>query len=369
MADIPNVTAFRCANKIDQNNQVNYRCHMSQPAVTTATLAPRRGALAVGLVLLALCVALALLSLAVGARSLTLGEVASALLQPDNGRASIVVWQLRMPRTLLAILAGAAMAAAGALMQALSRNALADPGLVGINAGAAFSVVIAIAVFRLTNFAGFVWFALAGSLLASLAVYLLSLRAHETDRQVRLVLAGVAVSASLGAMTGIITMLDATTFDSFRFWVVGAVGGRDASIVLQLLPLVAAGGLLALVLAGPLNALAMGDDIGRALGLPLRPVLAGTFLAIALLAGGATAAVGPIAFVGLVVPHLLRLAVGPDWRRIVPLTLLAGPALLLASDIAGRVVAPPGEVEAGIVTAFFGAPMLLWLVSRRRKSR
>lgn len=327
--------------------------------------AVRAPLLAVGL--LALCGVLCILSLGVGARALDPGQVVAALTHPDGGRDAIVVWQLRLPRTLLAVVAGAAMAVAGALMQALSRNPLADPGLVGINAGAAFSVVIAISVFGITGFAGFVWFALAGAALAAGAVYLLSLTARESERQVRLVLAGIAVSASLGAMTGIITMLDSTVFDSFRFWVVGAVGGRDPALVLQLLPFVLTGGVLALALAAPLDALAMGDDLGRALGLPLRTTLAGTFFAIALLAGGATAAVGPIAFIGLVVPHLLRLAVGPEWRRIVPLCLLAGPALLLGSDIVGRVLAPPGEVEAGIVTAFVGAPLLLWLVEKRAR--
>lgn len=342
---------------------------MVQTAVSIAHSSGRRSAAVIGFGLVLLCGSLAVVSLGVGARPLSPGDVLSALLQNDGGRAGIVVWQLRMPRTLLAILAGAAMAVSGALMQALSRNPLADPGLVGINAGAAFSVVIAIAVFGLTSFSGFVWFALAGSLLASLAVHVLSLRAHEAARHVRLVLAGVAVSASLGAMTGIITMLDSTTFDSFRFWVVGAVGGRDVAVVWQMLPFMATGLLLALVLAAPLNALSMGDEIGRSLGLPLRRVLGGTFLAIALLAGAATAAVGPIAFIGLVVPHLLRLGVGPDWRRIVPLSILAGPALLLSADIVGRVIAPPGEVEAGIITAFIGAPMLLWLVGRQRGGR
>jgi len=327
----------------------------------------RAGLLAVALA--GLCAALAIASLGVGARPLDPATVIAALLAPDEGRAAIVVWQLRLPRTLLAVLAGAAMAVSGGLMQALTRNPLADPGLVGINAGAAFSVVTAIALFGITRFSSFVWFALGGAALAAGGVYLLSLRAREADRQVRLVLAGIAVSASLGAMTGIVTMLDATTFDSFRFWVVGAVGGRDAGIVLQLLPFVLAGGGLAMALAAPLNALAMGDELGRALGLPLRAIVGGSFLAIALLAGGATAAVGPIAFIGLIVPHLLRPVVGPDWRRIVPLSLLAGPALLLASDIAGRVLAPPGEIEAGIITAFIGAPILLWLVQRQRSGR
>ena len=343
---------------------------MTQPDIEPAGTRRAQGpASLLGLALLVLCLALAVLSLGVGARPLDPFAVLGVLFQPGDDRTAIIVWQLRMPRTLLAMVAGAAMALSGALMQALSRNPLADPGLVGINAGAAFSVVVAIAGFGITSFAGFVWFALAGAGLASGAVYVLSLRAHEADRQVRLVLAGIAVSASLGAMTGIITMLDSTTFDSYRFWVVGAVGGRDAGIVLQLLPFVGIGGVLALALAGPLNALALGDDLGRTLGLRLRPILGGTFLAIALLAGGATAAVGPIAFVGLVVPHLLRPLVGPDWRRIVPLSALAGPALLLASDIAGRIIAPPGEVEAGIVMAFIGAPILLWLVQRRAGGR
>jgi iron complex transport system permease protein len=147
--------------------------------------------------------------------------------------------------------------------------------------------------------------------------------------------------------------------------VVGAVGGRDPAIVMQMLVLLAPAALAGLLLARPLDALALGDDMGKALGLRPEVVLGASFVSIAVLAGGATAAVGPIGFVGLVVPHLIRLAVGPDWRRILPLCLVGGPVLLLGADIAGRVLAPPGEVEAGIVTAFLGAPLLLWLVGRR----
>ena len=311
---------------------------------------------------------LALASIWLGARPLALAEVWHLLWQPDDSIASAVVWELRLPRTALAVVVGAALGLAGGLMQALTRNPLADPGLLGVNAGAALAVVLAMSVLGITAFEGYVVFALAGAGLAALGVYALSSGASPGTQRVRLLLAGTAISASLAACTGIITLFDSQTFDGYRFWMVGALEGRGAGVLWLTLPFVVLGSGLALAQARALDALALGDDFGQALGLRLPRVRLWSFIAIALLSGAATAAAGPIGFIGLVVPHAVRLLVGPNWRRVLPYCLLAGPVLVLASDVLGRLIARPAEIEVGIVSAFVGAPVLLWLICRPREA-
>ncbi|MFD5033038.1 FecCD family ABC transporter permease [Streptomyces sp. NPDC058220] len=321
--------------------------------------------LAVLVVCLGIVVLLVLVSLGVGARSVPLGTVWRVLFQDDGSAEAIIVRQLRMPRTALAVLVGAALAVAGVVMQALTRNPLAEPGIVGVNSGASFAVVIAIAGFGVTGVSGYIWFAFAGAVLAALLVFALTSGATRSHHHTRLVLAGAALSASLGAGTGILTMFNTAAFDSYRFWVVGALENRGTEALTAIVPFVVAGAVIALVLGPSLNALALGDDVGTALGLRVPWVRAAGFLSIMLLCGASTAAAGPIAFVGLVVPHVLRLVLGPDLRWLLAFSLPGGAILLLVSDIAGRVIARPGEIEVGIVTAFIGAPALLWLVVRR----
>ncbi|MFJ5227341.1 FecCD family ABC transporter permease [Streptomyces sp. NPDC088400] len=318
-------------------------------------------------VCLGILVLLLLVSLGVGARSVPLDTVWRVLFQDDGSPDAIIVWRLRVPRTALAIVIGAALALAGVVMQAITRNPLAEPGIVGVNSGASFAVVIAIAGFHVTSVSGYVWFAFAGAVLAALVVYTLTSGATRSHHHTRLVLAGAALSASLGAFTGILTMFNTTAFDSYRFWVVGSLENRGTEALPAILPFVVVGMLIALVLGPSLNALALGDDVGAALGLRVPWVRAAGFLSIMLLCGASTAAAGPIAFVGLVVPHVLRLLLGPDLRWLLAFSLPGGAVLLLLSDIVGRVIVPPGEIEVGIVTAFIGAPVLLWLVVRRKE--
>ncbi|MFK3985749.1 FecCD family ABC transporter permease [Micromonospora sp. NPDC050397] len=314
---------------------------------------------------MAVLVLLVTVSVAVGSRTIPLSTVWHVLWQPDGSRDSIVVWQLRMPRTLLGIAVGAALGLAGAVMQGLTNNPLADPGILGVNAGAALAVATAISVFGVTQVQGYLWFAFLGAALAATLVYGLGSRGTGRAGQIRLVLAGAALSASLGACTGVITMFDSAAFDSYRFWVVGALDNRDDTVLGQIAPFLAVGALLALTLPRQLNAMALGEDIGRALGVRAVRMRLVAFAAVTLLCGAATAAAGPIGFVGLVVPHAVRLTVGPDQRWVLPYSLLTAPILLLGSDLVGRTVSRPAEIEVGIVTAFVGAPVLLWLVLRR----
>ena len=309
--------------------------------------------------------ALVLVSLAIGSNPLTLAEVWAGLTGGQRSRASIIVWELRMPRTVIALVIGCALAVAGVVMQALTRNPLAEPGILGVNAGAAFAVVASATVLGFTDVRSYLWFALLGAAAAAGFAYLVSLRRTHRSDHARLVLAGVALSASLGACTGIITMFNSKTFSSYRFWVIGSVADRGPDVLLPILPIVAVGLVLAAIQAPSLNALALGEEQATALGARLGPIRVVAFLAITLLCGAATAAAGPIGFVGLVVPHVLRLIVGVDQRVVLALSALLGPALVLGADIVGRVITRPGELEVGVVTAFIGAPVLLALLLGR----
>ncbi|MBN9618781.1 MAG: iron chelate uptake ABC transporter family permease subunit [Actinobacteria bacterium] len=318
------------------------------------------------LVAVAVLVAVALLSVAVGSKSIPLGTVVHELFHYDGSDDGVVIRSLRIPRTMLGLAVGAALGLAGALMQALTRNPLADPGLLGVNAGASAAVVTAIGVLHLASPSDYVWFALGGAAIASVAVYVLGARGRSAATPVRLALAGAAISAVLGAFITGLVLTDQQTFDDFRFWSVGALAGRNLSVLYQTGPFLLAGAVVALTLARPLNALALGDEAGRALGAHLGRTRALGVLAITLLCGAATAAAGPIGFVGLTVPHMARSITGPDQRWVLPYSMVLAPILLLGSDVVGRVVARPGEIEVGIVTAFVGAPVFVLLARRRR---
>lgn len=305
-------------------------------------------------------------SLALGSAELELGTVLGALTAFDGSNGHLIVLELRLPRTLVGILVGAAMALAGAIMQGVTRNPLADPGILGVNAGASLAVVLAIVVAGITDVGEYVWFALAGAALASGVVYALGSVGRGGATPLRLALAGAVLAALLTSLTSAVLVLDANTLDQFRFWAVGSIAGRDLDVVADVLPFIVVGSALALVSGRQLNALSLGDDVARSLGQHTGVVRLALSAAVALLAGGAVAAAGPIAFVGLAVPHAARAMVGPDYRWILPYAALLGPSLLLASDISGRILARPGEVQVGIMTALVGAPVLIWLVRQRR---
>ena len=330
----------------------------------------RSGPLRVLAPLLAVLVLLVLIteSLALGSRTLSPEEVWQGFLVYDNSVASKVVWGLRIHRTILAIVVGASLAVAGVVMQALTRNPLAEPGILGVNAGASLAVVAAIGGLGLTSVNQYLPFAFAGAAAAAVLVHMMSRRSADSG-PARLVLAGVALGASLSSITGTITMYNSKIFDSYRFWVVGSLENRKLEVLLWVAPFLAVGLVLALASAHSLNALALGDEQATALGVNLAVVRGVAFVALTLLCGAATAAAGPISFIGLVIPHVVRLLVGADQKHLLAWSVVAGAGLLLAADVAGRLLIRPTELEAGIVTAFIGAPVLLVLAVTNRTNR
>ncbi|MGM9472033.1 FecCD family ABC transporter permease [Pseudarthrobacter sp. YS3] len=303
-------------------------------------------------------------SLAVGARGLSLATVWQALTQFDPSSGDHAVVQARIPRTVLGLLAGGALGLAGAAMQGVARNPLADPGIMGVNAGAALAVVTGIYIFGISSLTGYIWFAFVGAAGAAVVVYLIASLGRDGATPVKLALAGAALSAGLFSLMNVILVSSQDTLDRFRFWQVGGIAGRDWSAVLPGMPFLAVGALIILSTGRILNSLALGDDIARGLGQRVGLTRGITAFGIVLLCGSATALAGPIGFVGLVIPHAVRSLTGPDYRWILPFSLVLAPALLLGADIVGRVVLLPGEVPAGIMTALIGAPVFVWLIRR-----
>jgi len=317
---------------------------------------------------LAVLFLLVLLSIAVGSRPMPLNTVIEALLGRASGNDAVVVLNLRLPRTVSAMITGLSLALAGALIQALTRNPLADPGVLGVNAGAAFAIVIGISLFDLGAAYQYVWFAFPGAILATLVVYRIGSLGRAGATPIQLTLAGIALGAVLNGLALGLTLLDPDVFDRMRGWNAGSLAGRGYEVILPLLPIFALGVLVAGLAAAPLNAAALGEDLGAALGVNLAHLRALVVVAVTLLVGAATAVAGPIGFVGLMVPHVARWIVGPDQRWIMLYCLVLGPVLVVAADIVGRLVVQPAELPVGIVTALLGAPVLIVLVRRRKAS-
>lgn len=311
-----------------------------------------------------------LVSLVVGSKALPWSTVIDAFTSfSPTDTDHLIIRELRVPRTAVGVLVGAALGTAGALMQGVTRNPLADPGLLGVNAGAAFAVVVAIWALGVSSVLGLVWFAFLGAAVTSVVVYLLGTAGRGGATPVRLALAGAALAALLGSFTAAVTLLDRATLDQFRFWAVGSIAGRDAEVAWQLAPFVALGLLIAVGATRQLNALALGDETASALGTRVNVARLVSVLGITLLCGAAVAAAGPIGFVGLVVPHAVRVWFGPDQRWLVPASALAGATFLLFCDTIGRIVARPGEIQVGIVTAAIGGPVFVILVRRTRMAQ
>ncbi|MDY0909890.1 FecCD family ABC transporter permease [Microbacterium sp. CFBP9034] len=329
------------------------------------TARDRRGRLLLVLAF-ALLLVMIVVSLMIGARPVSPWVVIDALLRPDMSIAdhSVIVTQ-RVPRTIIGIVAGAALALAGTLMQGLTRNPLADPGLLGVNAGASVAVLAAITLWGITSPSGFVWFAFAGAAIASVVVAIIGTRGPDGSNPAKLALTGAAITAGLTAVTTLILTTSITAFDVFRYWQVGGLTARGLDTIAVVIVPIAVGAVIALTSARGLDLMALGEDTATGLGHSVARTRALGIVATVLLCGGATAIAGPIVFLGLLVPHALRALVGGDYRWLLAIGAPVGAIVLLAADVLGRVIAPPGEIQAGLVVAFVGAPVLISLVLRR----
>lgn len=309
-------------------------------------------------------------SLALGARHTSPSAVLAALLDPESlGGATagdVVAVRLRVARTAVGLLAGGALGLAGVVMQGVTRNPVADPGLLGVNAGAAFAVVVAISALGVTSFGALVGFALLGALAAAAVVGAIAVGARTGSSPALLVVAGAAVTAGLTSLTTLLLLGDSQALDRYRFWTVGSLVARDLPTALRITPLVLAAAVVAWFLSRALDALALGDDVARGLGYRLLPTRAASIAVIVALCGSATAVAGPLVFVGLLAAHGARVVAGTRHARLLPVAAVVGASLVLLADVLGRLVVPPGELEAGIVVAAIGAPVLVALVRSRR---
>jgi iron complex transport system permease protein len=343
---------------------------MTSPALSPAARRrrSRRLGLVVGCALLLFAIAA---SLAIGSRPVPLGVALDALRSFDpRNDLHLVVRELRIPRTIVALLAGTALGVAGAIMQAVTRNPLAEPGLLGINAGAAVAVAVGVLVLGLTSMSQYVWLSFLGAGLAGTAVFILG-QAHETGTNpVRLVLAGAGLSVMLASITSMIILnAPVTVLDDFRNWAAGSVEGRGYDVAAILALSVGVGLVTGFSIAGNLNAMALGEDLGRSLGVSRHRTWILACISVMLLAGSATAGAGPIGFVGLVAPQVARAVTGPDYRLILPYSALFAAILLLGADVIGRMIVQPAEIAAGIVAALIGGPFFVLIVRRFRLAR
>jgi iron complex transport system permease protein len=310
-------------------------------------------------------VLLALASVAFGNREISLDELFAALAGDTNGVGQAAV-AARVPRTVLALLVGAALALSGATMQAVTRNPLADPGILGVSSGAALAVVIGIAFFGLSDPYGYIGVATLGAAVAAVFVYAIGSLGRGGATPLKLALAGAATSAALSSLVSAVLLPRVDILTTFQFWQIGGVGGAEWDRIGVVAPFLLAGAVIVVLSSRALNTLALGDDLAAGLGTQVRRTRLIAALGAVLLCGAATAVAGPIGFVGLVVPHLCRLLVGSDQRWLLPFTAIAGAGLLVAADVIGRVVARPEEIEVGIVTALIGAPFFIWIVRRQK---
>ncbi|WP_234788790.1 FecCD family ABC transporter permease [Mycolicibacterium iranicum] len=322
-----------------------------------------------GLIVASVVLAAAVLaSILIGNYSISVGDVIAAVSRPPETDLDRIIQHIRIPRTVAGLLAGVALGVAGTVMQGITRNPLAGPGILGINAGAGLAVVFAMTVFGITATSGYVWFAFAGAAIAAVFVYALGSLGLGGATPVKLALAGAAFTAFAGAITSAITLLDATTLDDFRFWVVGSLTRADGTSLAAVAPFITVGVVVAISTSRTLNVVALGDDMAQTLGTRLWSARLIAALAVVLLAGSATAIAGPIGFIGLVVPHIARLITGSDYRWIMAWTIVLAPAVLLLADVLGRILVAPQTLQVGIITGIAGAPFFLYLVRNRKVS-
>ncbi|OLQ89695.1 ABC transporter permease [Vibrio panuliri] len=324
----------------------------------------KTGRINIPLVLAVICLpVLMLLSIFVGSRDIAAATTLEALFHFDADNSQhLVVHHLRIPRTLLAVVVGAALGVSGIIMQALTRNPLSDPGILGVNAGAMTMVVIGIALFGLTSLTSYVWLGLLGAALSGFMVYLFAGRGRKVET-VRVVLSGTALTIMLLAVTSLITINShQEVFHQYRHWSVGSLQGRGYDVLYTVTIFIAVGLMMSLALAKPLDSIVLGFEKGMTLGVNPKLVWAGSCLVVTILAGSATAAAGPISFLGLTAPHITKLIVGTNHKKLLPASMLISALLLLCADILGRIVGHPDEISAGIMVALIGGPFFLFLI-------
>ncbi|WP_424475474.1 FecCD family ABC transporter permease [Oceanobacillus kimchii] len=309
-----------------------------------------------------------LASLAFGSRVVGWNDLMDGLFHPEVQTHGANVVRQRIARTVFSLMCGAALGVSGALMQSVTRNPIADPSILGVNTGAALFVVCGIAFFNIGSASHYIWFALVGAILTAIFVFGIGSMGSGGATPLKLVLAGAATSAALSSLVMAVMIPRSSVMDEFRFWQVGSVGAGDWNSVSLFIPFLLVGIIIAIATSPALNALALGDEAATGLG-----VRTGTLRLIAafggvILCGAATALAGPIGFIGLLATHVIRLVIGPDLRYVIPLSALAGAVILTISDVFGRVIGSPGELEVGVVTAFIGAPILI-LITMKAKMR
>jgi iron complex transport system permease protein len=336
------------------------------PSLSRPAIASGRANRSLWLVaLVGLLVILSAASVTVGTRDVGWGDIMLALRGHVDtiGQAAVA---LRIPRTLLALLAGSALGLAGAIMQGVTRNPLADPGILGVNMGASLAVVVGVAWYGMTSASAYIWTAIGGAALAAIFVYTIGSMGRGGATPLKLALAGAATSVAFSSLVIAIVLPRGDIAGGIRSWQIGGVGGATFERIDPVLPFLAVGFAISLLSARKLNSLALGDELAAGLGERVALARATASLGAILLCGATTAVCGPIGFLGLVVPHMCRLLVGVDHRWLLPFSALGGACLLLAADIVGRIVARPAELDVGIITALIGAPFFIWIVRRQR---
>ncbi|MGG0717498.1 iron ABC transporter permease [Robertmurraya massiliosenegalensis] len=317
------------------------------------------------LVLLGICV---IASLVLGSRSVGFDELIAGLFHPDVDSYGANVVRQRIARTVFSLFCGAALGVSGALMQAVTRNPIADPSILGVNTGASLFVVCGIAFLNISTANQYIWLAIVGAMITAIFVYGIGSMGRGGATPLKLVLAGAATSAALSSLVSAIIIPRSYVMDQFRFWQVGSVGSGNWSSITTFLPFLIVGLVIGILAASALNALALGDEVATGLGVRTGTLRLIAALAGVLLCGATTALAGPIGFVGLLATHIIRLILGPDLRYIIPMAALSGAIILTISDVFGRLIGSPGELEVGVVTAFIGAPLLI-IIAMKAKVR
>ncbi|EMS72602.1 FecCD family ABC transporter permease [Ruminiclostridium cellobioparum] len=309
-----------------------------------------------------------LASLAFGARFVNFPDVIDILIHSKKTSLIDIVVHERIPRTVFGIIAGAALGVSGALMQAITRNPIADPSILGVNTGASLFVVSGMAFLHIGSFSQYIWLALMGAAVTSLFVYGIGSLGYGGATPIKLALAGAATSAALSSVVSAVILPRTEVMNAFRFWQVGSISGATWEGIYTILPFLIVGMLMGLLVSPALDALALGDDVATGLGVRTGTIRLIGALSGVLLCGATTALAGPIGFVGLMVPHTMRLICGPNLRLVIPMSAVGGAILLTISDVLGRLIGSPGELESGIVTSFLGAPILI-IIAMRAKVR